>query len=99
MNNRNDTIDDIDVNRSESGDSIDDGDEGFEDDCWKHTVRKEGHAVTYPMHADRWWNTAGAWDEEGDEEGQCLGIRCNISARAKVGAQSHTLFEEGAATT
>lgn len=32
VNNRNDTINDIDVNRSESGDSIDDGDEGFGND-------------------------------------------------------------------
>ena len=61
---------------------IDDGDEGFEDDDWQFESRHTGHIVTYPLRADRWWPEEGALGGEPDDSGRCLGIRCNIWARA-----------------
>lgn len=37
--------------------------------------------MTYPLRADRWWSVPGRLEEGGDS--RCLGIRCNIYARAR----------------
>ena len=34
---------------------IDDGDEDFIDDDWQAESRGDGHVVTYPLRADRWF--------------------------------------------
>jgi hypothetical protein len=57
---------------------IDDGDEDFLDEDWQ---RESGiNAVKYPLRADRWWSVPGKLEEDAD--GRCMGIRCNIYARA-----------------
>ena len=61
---------------------IDDGDAGHEHDDWQGVSGREGNTVTYPLRADRWWAKEGALDE-GEDVGRCLGIRCNIWARAQ----------------
>jgi len=58
---------------------IDDDDPEFTDDDWQH--ESAAHAVTYPLRADRWWSVSGELDEDGN--GRCMGIRCNIYARAR----------------
>ncbi len=59
---------------------IDDGDEGFEEDDWQQHSTESGQI---PLRADRWWSDLG--DEGGGDQdtGRCLGIRCNIWARAQ----------------
>ena len=59
---------------------IDDGDEGFEDDDWQHQTQQSGQI---PLRADRWWTELGAEGGEDPDHGRCLGIRCNIWARAQ----------------
>jgi len=61
---------------------VDDGDAGYEHDDWQVESGPRGHTVTYPLRADRWWNKEGALDE-GSDVSRCLGIRCNIWARAQ----------------
>ena len=61
---------------------IDDGDEGFEDDDWQHQTRESGVEVMVPLRADRWWTDLGQ-DAGEQDKGRCLGIRCNIWARAQ----------------
>ena len=59
---------------------IDDGDEGFEEDDWQQETRDAGGVSQSSLRADRWWAELG---EDGDpDKGRCLGIRCNIWARA-----------------
>ena len=61
---------------------IDDGDEGFENDDWQHQSRQSGVMEEVPLRADRWWAEMGP--EAGEQDtGRCLGIRCNIWARAQ----------------
>ena len=61
---------------------MDDGDEGFEDDDWQHQSRASGVLEIVPLRADRWWADMGP--EAGEQDtGRCLGIRCNIWARAQ----------------
>jgi len=60
---------------------IDDCDEGYEHDDWQIESGPQNRTVSYPLRADRWWSKAGALDE-GEDVGRCLGIRCNIWARA-----------------
>jgi len=60
---------------------IDDCDEGYEHDDWQIESGPQNRTVSYPLRADRWWRKAGALDE-GEDVGRCLGIRCNIWARA-----------------
>ena len=76
---------------------IDDGDEGFESDDWQHTTRRSGHAVTYPLRADRWWINPGALDQQGDDAERCLGIRCNIWARSKHRSEITLALQGGGA--
>ena len=57
---------------------IDDDDPGYSDYDW-HRDSAE-HAVTYPLRADRWWSVPGMLEEDGC---RCMGIRCNIWARAR----------------
>ena len=60
---------------------IDDGDEGFEEDDWQHETRDADGVSQSPLRADRWWVDLG---QGGDpDKGRCLGIRCNIWARAQ----------------
>ena len=59
---------------------IDDGDEGFEDDDWQHQTQQSGQI---PLRADRCWTDLGAEGGEDPDHGRCLGIRCNIWARAQ----------------
>ena len=60
---------------------IEDGDEGYEHDDWQTESGSQTRTVTYPLRADRWWSMAGALDG-GVDVARCLGIRCNIWARA-----------------
>ena len=57
-----------------------DGDADLNECDWEHTPRASGNSVTYPLRADRWWSTPGVLDED---DGRCLGIHCNIWARAR----------------
>lgn len=52
---------------------IDDGDEGGEEDDWQ----QDSHDS---LRADRWW--VELEPDEAQDKGRCLGIRCNIWARA-----------------
>ena len=61
---------------------IDDRDEGFEEDDWHYETRELGRAVEAPLRADRWWKDLGGQGDDPDR-GRCLGIRCNIWARAQ----------------
>ena len=40
------------------------------------------HRITYPLQADRWLSYPGQMEDQKDS-GRCLGIRCNIWARAQ----------------
>ena len=57
-------------------------DEGFEEDNWQYKARELGLVMQAPLPADRWWKDLGT---QGDDpsRGSCLGISCNISARAQ----------------
>ena len=59
---------------------IDDGDPGFEEDNWQ---RNTGQSEQTPLRADRWWTDLGAEGGQDPDQGRCLGIRCNIWARAQ----------------
>jgi hypothetical protein len=59
---------------------IDDGDEGFEEDDWQRHTEESGEI---PLRADRWWSDLGAEGGADPDQGRCLGIRCNIWARAQ----------------
>ena len=48
--------------------------------CFRPQCR---HTVTYPLRADRWWTTPGCPGVLDEDDGRCLGIRCNIWARAR----------------
>ena len=54
----------------------------MEDDNWQHVTHESGEAIEKPLRADRWWLNTGE-QTENPEQGRCLGIRCNIWARAK----------------
>ena len=45
-------------------------------------MRFDGASDTTPLRADRWWSDLGAELGEDLNQGRCLGIRCNILARA-----------------
>lgn len=60
---------------------IDDGDPGFEEDDWQHETRVAGDVVQSSLRADRWWVDLGQGEDQ--DKGRCLGIRCNIWARAQ----------------
>jgi len=45
-------------------------------------MRFDGASDTTPLRADRWWSDLGAEGEQDPDQGRCLGIRCNIWARA-----------------
>ena len=59
---------------------IDDGDEGFEEDDWQHETRDDDAVSQSSLRADRWRVDLGQCDDL--DKGRCLGIRCNIWARA-----------------
>jgi len=60
---------------------IDDCDEGFEEDDWQQETRDADGVSQSSLRADRWWVDLG---QGGDpDKGRCLGIRCNIWARAQ----------------
>ena len=42
----------------------------------------DGASETTPLRADRWWSDLGAEGGKDPDQGRCLGIRCNIWARA-----------------
>ena len=42
----------------------------------------DGASETTPLRGDRWWSDLGAEGEQDPDQGRCLGIRCNIWARA-----------------
>ena len=77
---------------------IDCGDEGFENDSddRQHTTGRSGHAVTYPLRADRRCINPGVLDQKGDDAGQCLGICCHIWAWSK--RRSEITFKEETTT-
>ena len=61
---------------------IDDRDEGFETDDWQYETRELGFVMEALLRSNRWWTDLGG---QGDNpsRGRCLGIRCNILARAQ----------------
>jgi hypothetical protein len=59
-------------------------DEDFElgeGDSWTANTGRAN--VEYPLDPLRWWNTPGQLDDEVSAAGRCMGIECNIWARAK----------------
>ena len=61
---------------------IDDNDPEFPDDYWTCASGGGNDKVSYPLRADRWWSSPGML--EGDHgDGRCMGIECNIWARAR----------------
>jgi hypothetical protein len=53
---------------------------GYEDDDWQQETRDDKGIGQTSMRADRWWADLGQGDDP--DKGRCLGIRCNIWARA-----------------
>ena len=55
--------------------------------------------MTYPLRADRWWTKEGVLDGD-TATGRCLGIGCNIWARAKQRRKiTHNLRGGGSKTS
>ena len=61
---------------------MDKEDEGYEDDDWQHLTHQSGEAMEVPLRADRRWFDISEQAKNPDQ-GRCLGIRCNIWARAR----------------
>jgi hypothetical protein len=59
---------------------IDDGDDGFEEDDWQQETRDAQGVSQSSLRADRWW--VDLEQDNRPDGGRCLGIRCNIWARA-----------------
>jgi hypothetical protein len=53
---------------------------GYEDDDWQQETRDDKGIGQTSLRADRWWADLGQGDDP--DKGRCLGIRCNIWARA-----------------
>ena len=78
---------------------IDDGDAGYEHDDWQVESGSRGNTVTYPFQEDRRWDKEGALDVGADDDGRCLGIRCNIWARTQRRRELTHKLRGGGTTT
>ena len=77
------------------GARIDDADEGFEEDDLQHMTRELGSILEAFLPADGWRKDLGGQGDD-PEQGRCLGIRCNIWARAQRRREiTHQLLRGG----